>query len=564
MTPELMKALSQGILAQMNGEPPPAPLSPLDAQREGYAAPARNSPVSNDVEKAVEPQVVSAQMAADQARRDSAKTFQGGELPVPDAPIDTSVRGPNGEPINADALMADNVSTRNAAINANAAVGRAQADAAKQNAAVDANIALAQKPAEDELQNRIQEGYEDLHKAKEQVEVESQAAIANYSQTQEQMRKLAMEKPQDLFGQSGVNRIMGSIAIMIGGAGTNGNHENHALAFINSLADRNIAAQKQQFLNLQAVGQGDQTLYGMLQNKLKNQEATEATLRNMAITAYESKLKQAANQYAGPKVKALLATQLAKTGEETNKNNQIASEAYLRNGEHILMIRSQENASKVAERAAALKQNQYIQENQIAGVIGYVPKGAHERISKMVGGARTMVAMTNHIEDMIRAGADLSAIREYMVANAVQFKGARDFLETGTRIEAGEQRIIDQLNPASQESLFSAASEKLFGSDPTKLLAKLDAIRATVTETAWTEIQTTAPNTTAFDAKDPLWGRYDPHSYKSAADRLLADKYGDVRGRQTIDALPAYNDAEQKTSFMPPATGFSSFPSAGS
>lgn len=550
MTPELIRSFAQALLS--NAQPaaakeaavpaPQAPLMPNEASQEALRAPAANSPLSNEVEAKVEPGVVQGQTQAilqnDQARAQQEDLRQRGLVNVNDnLPTDTAIVGPNGEPMNADALMRENVNARDSAASGNSQVAHAQAKAARDQTDFNTQMAAVNQPAEEFLHKRIEEGYADLHNAGQEVASQSQAAIANYQAMQDQMRQIAVQDPKSIWGQSGVNKVLGLAGIFLGGAGPNGNHANRQMETLNALADRNIASQRQQFEMLSKVGEGDRTLYGMLQSKLQNKDAVESSLRNAALESYKSMLRMNANQYAGPAGKVALEAQLAKIGDYQNTNNQSAAQSYLKNGEHILAIRGQENATKVAQNAAAMEQNKYVMENGVDGVLGYVPPAAHERISKMTGGARTLISMTNHVEQMIEAGASMATIREYMVANAVQFKGARDFLETGTRIEEGEQRIINQLNPSAKESIFSAFTR----TDPTKLKEKLEAIKATVTEAAWTEIHTTAPNTTAFDKRDALWGGYEPGSYKGPAQRELERMNGNPKGRPTLDSLSAYN-----------------------
>jgi hypothetical protein len=456
-------------------------------------------------------------------------TIMGGGLPGA-----AQIPGANGAMMGADQLAQKAQDTFAASIEGNKHVRDEKMAAARMQRDLDTQMGPENNRVEKVLGDRIQAGYDHLGQVQKDVEAQTKQSLLDYEAVQKKMTAIATAEPKGLFGQAGVNSLMGRIAIMLGGVGTNGNGPNANLEYIKGLADRNIASQQRQFEMLGKTAEGQHTIYGMLQTKLQNATATEATMHNMALEVYKSQMRQVANSHAGQKAKIAYQTEAANVDAEINKNNQIAANALISQQGAALEIAAKNQAAGVAGQANYLKQAELHQNQSVDGFVGWVPKASHDRVSKMVGGARTMVMMADEIQRLIASGASVDTIRNYMVNSAVNFKAARDFLETGTRIEAGEQRIIDQLDPSTFEVIGNMLAKK----DYSGIQTKLESIKATVSHAAYRGVHAVAPRTTAYDSQDPLWGQYNPRTYTPPAVSAMEGWNGTPAGQSVLKTMP--------------------------
>jgi hypothetical protein len=487
-------SILQTPVAPQAALPPPAP----------PGAPLSDADKYNAVEDAKEGTLRNLAQA-----EDNATIYGGGVGGQPQVTL------PDGTAENADVLASEALKARNAERGASAQVTRDTQRAVDQGVDATAGEAKARQPADDLLAKRMEEGYDHVRAVESDVARQSQEAMDNYKSVNDEMHKLAVSQPTDLFGQAGVNKTLGSIAIFLGGAGTNGNGPNAAMAQLTAMADRTVAAQKTKFEMLSRVGQGDQTLFGMLQQRLQNSAAAENTLKSMAIESQKSMVQKAVNQYSAPKARANGSKLVADMESQQLQLMQRSNNAYLTHAGQAVQLAAQHQGAKVAGDAAFLAQAQKHQAGSLEGFVGWVPTTAeHTRLTKIVGGARNMVMVVNNMEALshVQGGLDLksAAGRKFLVDAAAQFLSARQLLETGTRLEEGELKMISQFVPDMTEAGIANMLQK----DPAAFYSKMQQIRTIVTGIAARQVATAAPRTTAFDSKDPLWGQYNPRTYR--------------------------------------------------
>lgn len=504
---------AQAALAQVNqvrlarGQPP---LTPQDAQNQNAL---REAP--NLAKKELDEMMATAKPTAVDPNESDA-SFAGVQ------------RDANGVPMTPEALLQDIEQKRKTDLASSDQIAKMERIAAADTAKADRDIARASEAPEQELHGKLQKEYDDLALVQKEVDEHAQNAITEYKTVNDKMMKLAESAPKDIWGQSGMNQMLGTVSIFFGGFGVNGNHANHNLEQINNMADRNIAAQKAQFEQLAAVGQGDKTLYGMLQQRLQNAQAVSGTMKNMAQQSYLSQLRSVANKYADPKFKAAVETQAAAIKKDQVGREQLTAKTYVDESTATMKMIGAEKARQEILRLKTQKEEQY----KIKGYTGHALNPTeHRELAKVVAGGRGMIQSLNHMEAMINAGATVAAIREYMTESAGLFKGARDYLETGTRIEEGEQKIINQLMVAPGEAIASSWFGRLKNSSG--VMDKISAIRHMIREGMDQKVTTYAPDMVP-DENDSLTGHL--LDVNNSSEEKLNP--GGKAGQSVIDDLP--------------------------
>jgi hypothetical protein len=404
----------------------------------------------------------------------------------------------------------------------------------------------------DHLASEIQLRHDHLAKVQADVEQQQQQAINNYSQVNTEMMNMAVAQPKDIYGAAGVNSILGRVAVFLGGAGSNGFGANNNLEYIERMATHNVAMQRQRYEFLSKVGEGQRTLYGMLNTKLSNAYQVDATLKNMGLEVYKANIMAVANKYSDQTTRQAAQDEVNKVNEAQAKNNLAVEQQVQANAQQNLANYSRMQANEVKAYAAQVKAKSSSSNLMpLKGFVGGVAASEHGRLSKMVGGARLLVDGLNVMERMMKEGRSAADVRRYFVNNALLFKGARDFLETGTRIEAGEQTIIDALKVNNSEAIFNL----LFGEDPAALKAKLEEARRAVTAATYQNVKSAAPKTVALDSKDPLFGPYNPRTYAADPQEYFAGNRRSFnathKGRAILENAPAYNEGAAAAQYGP-------------
>lgn len=560
--PAIAQQLAQMHLAAMaQGQVPPA-LAPGPAQTEAplggppdavapplepVAAPPGQPAVAVPLRQgsATQEQLAEAAGRADQGRETMLRAQQEAEdqgfsMPAVKTELDAS-KMPEGTPTNLEGVVTAGKNLSDESIRDAANTASEGRKNAHEQAKIESMMAADSVPLENKLQGDMVRQQQHLEAVQNEVEPQTQRAIANYTTVDDEMRKMAMQQPKDFYDQAGVNSVFGRIAMFLGGAGTNGQHSNHNLEQMNSMAEKNVAAQRQRFEMLQHSGNSTHTLYGMLQSRLQDTVATETAIKNASLEVYKSGLQQVANQYATPMAMQKADVEIAKINDTQRKNVEAAHQSYLNTAANALALQGKQAAIQTKQYGTLLKAQQGHMDNRISGFVGWVPKAEHPRLSKLVGGAQVLVKQANEVRRLVQEGKTVDQIREYLVNDAVMFKGARDFLETGTRIEAGEQSVINQLKGDNKEGLLAMFS----GMDAFGMADKMESIAAAVTRTANLEVHAAAPTTTAFDSQDGVWGAYDPRTYKySAAQRLAGGGAHTDAGQSMLQQAPNADPSE--------------------
>jgi hypothetical protein len=386
--------------------------------------------------------------------------------------------------------------------------GVARQEGALNNAEIKARAPLDAKYAE--FARGQFEGLQQLEAAQAQ---KTQEVISRYQQTNADMHAMAIEKPQDIFGQSGTNGILGRISIFLGGAGSNGEHENRNLAYIQDLANRNIARQERNWNHLQAVGHSDETLYGQIRNQTQDAVATANVMNNMYLSAYGAQLKSMSNQYADKRTQLAVNKQLSEIhSQKMLLDDQFAQHAIGTMQKNLAISGSQAAATaglqfKYAQ--AAHKEETRQQEQGLPGFDGIATKDRHADLSKFQSGGKSIVDGLDEIQKILtmHQGSRFDRARAISVLRAIIQGNARQFFETGTRLEGPEIKQMETVSTSYMEGLLKILEGG--GNDVTNMIGKLNATKHEVRRAVATKILGGQKNLT-LNKEDPFWAGDDP------------------------------------------------------
>lgn len=436
------------------------------------------------------------------------------------------------------------LTSRNAEIESNA---QSQIEAKRYNAhriEEAEKEAGATQPFLDEANIRQQNSIARLQTAHKEINAQMEAKMQHFQAIQTEMQTMAEAKPKDLFGEAGVNSIMGRVAIFLGGAGMAGEGGANAnLARIQNMADRNIAAQKNRFEMLSRIGQGDQTMYGMLSQKLSNTDAVEATMRNAYLTLAETQVKASMNSFAGQRAKVEGEKFLMESSEKRRQNDIVAQQRYQQGAAQSIQLAQEAENQRLMREQHALemmrKEQRYQDEHSLAGVKGTFSATDHGRLSKTIGAYRGMVAMLGDMNESLRGSPTVEKIRAFAVQNAEAFSDARSAWEMGARLEGPETAQARTATLNVLDALFYQLQHVTTKTDALSLLRKIEDTQATLTKAAFVKMKTAAPNVT-FDRKDKLWGKFDPATYKPHYVRETNKEIGTVKGQAELSNYQAW------------------------
>lgn len=402
-----------------------------------------------------------------------------------------------------------------------------------------AQEAKAAQPFMDAANLQQQASIVRLDTAHKAIQEQMEAKMRHFQSIQDEMAVMAAQKPKDLFGEAGVNSVMGRIAIFLGGAGTAGlgNAPNENLQRIQNMADRNVAAQKNRFEMLAKIGQGDQTMYGMLTQKLQNTDAVEATMRNAYLTLAENQVKASMNSFAGPRAKLEGEKFLLESANKRRENDAMAQQRYQQGAAtSIQMAQEAEKQRLIREQHAiemAKKEQRYQEEHSLGGVIGTFSSTDHGRLSKTIGAYRGMIAMLGDMNQTLRGAPTMEKIRAFGIQNAEAFSDARSAWEMGARLEGPETKQATTATLNKLDALFYQLQHVTTRTDALSLLRKIEDTQATLTKAAFVKMKTAAPNI-KFDKKDKIWGRFDPATFKPNYVRQTEKEMGTAKGQEEL------------------------------
>lgn len=429
--------------------------------------------------------------------------------------------------------------------------------------------AAASQPILDKLNSTQQESIARLETAHKEINEQMEAKMQHFQSVQTEMQTMAETKPKDLFGTAGVNSIMGRIAIFLGGAGMAGEGgANQNLALIQNMADRNIAAQKNRFEMLSRIGQGDQTMYGMLSQKLQNTDAVEATMRNAYLTLAETQVKASMNTFAGQRAKIEGEKFLMETANARRQNDIVAQQRYQQGAAQSIQIAQEAENQRLLREQHALemmrKEQRYQDEHSIAGVHGTFSSTDHGRLSKSIGAYRGMIAMLGDMNETLRGNPSLEKLAAFAIQNAEAFSDARAAWEMGARLEGPETKQATRATLNRLDGLFYQLQHVTTRTDALALLRRIENTQATLTKAAFIKLKTASPMVT-FDRKDPVWGKYDPATYKPHYVKETIEESGTAQGQDELSGMRDYKDKEEnrEQQAMNPKHSFGSMPMIG-
>lgn len=501
---------------------------------------------------------------APQADPNAAASFQGQpqQQPVPPQPQQPQQRLPS-ELITGPADLAVAAgNTRDKALGYLNQDTAKDAQIVRDTAHLDQQQAAAEKPFVDSMAAESQRAYNHINTVAQAVDQQQQLRMAHYQTVQDEMSKMAVEQPKDLMGQAGVNSLLGNIAIFLGGAGVNGFHENHNLQMIQSMAERNIAAQKNRYEMLSRVGQGDQTLYGMLQNKLQNTSAVENTLKNAYADTYAAHLKQVGSQFADKRTQLRVQLQLQKLDEYKHQNTLMYDDKLAKDSQGAIALADTQTQQHLAAQAAAHtaaiadakfglaadtegeKRKAYVRENSFTGLIGTANPKEHKDLATVWGGARNMISNIDEAKKLMMANKNAANARAYVALKNINLGEAKKFFNTGARLEPKEVQMMEAVGiswPMYCEAMMNGGQ----GLTGTQIAKGLEVVQALIARNAYGSLKAGNPGL-EWDKSDPLMGRFAPGQSEGTQDyeRQAEKNYGPEKGRDEVSALPAYDPTQ--------------------
>jgi hypothetical protein len=425
---------------------------------------------------------------------------------------------------------------------------------AQNTAEVEKQENAARKPYEDDLAKQSDESFMRMQMLQQSVAAQQEKRMAHFQNVQDEMEKMAKSQPKDLMGQAGVNKMLGSIAIFLGGAGTNGQHENRNLQMIEQMADRNVQAQKTRFEMLQRVGQGDQTLYGMLTQKLQSGFAAEAALRNSYFSSYEAHLKQVGSQFADKRTSLKLQQATAKIDEMKHQTEMGVRHQWLQDGVGVVQLADNQEAKMAealaAQHAAAIQDAKFgheLQKDQEAkdkdardhgfrDVIGTVDGSEHAKLAESWGGAVRIVEDLNKAAELLKADPTASNARTWNALKAINLGAAKKYFATGQRLEGTEVAMMNGVGlsfPQFMEAMALGGK----GMTPTEIEQGYRNIQALVAQDAFTTLQAGAPHL-QWAPRNTLMGQFNPAVYKFDFAGQSLKNHGPSAKRGLAKSLP--------------------------
>lgn len=371
----------------------------------------------------------------------------------------------------------------------------------------------ARAPLDHEYAQFQQGQLEGLQRLEKEQSEKTQAVIAQYNQTNADMHKLAIEKPKDLFGQAGVNGILGRISMFLGGVGSNGAHENRNLAYIQDMANRNIAVQERNWSHLQAAGQSDQTLYGMIRNQTQDAHATASIMHNMYLSSYEAHLRDMGNAFASPRAKIAMNQELQKIGQQKLALDNSFAQQAIATGEKTLtsigtnLAQQQNMQFKFAKEAHKEEIRQ--EEQGLPGFKGVATKDRHADLSKFQSGGYAITAGLGEIQRILTTtkGGRYDKARAISVLRAIITGSARQFFETGTRLEGPELTQMETVSTNYLEGILKLIEGG--STDVSGMISKLNLTKAEIRKATATKILG-GQKGLSIDLSDPYWEGQNP------------------------------------------------------
>ena len=430
----------------------------------------------------------------------------------------------------------------------------------KDTAAVDAEQAAAEKPHIDALATQSEESMARLQDFNTKANEQMDAKMAHFQTVQTEMETMAKEQPKDLLGQAGVNSLLGNIAIFLGGAGVNGFHENKNLQMLQSMADRNVAAQRNRFEMLQRVGQGDQTMYGMLMQKLQSKTAAEAALRSGYFDTYKAHLAQVGNQYSDKRAKLRVEAGVAQADQLKHEAMQKVQSEYQNTAvqatqlmDQQVMQQLQANAQQQAvdiqryKVAADLEKEQHeraekTKETSLLGVIGTTSKEEHAKLSEMWGGAYNMVSNLDEAQKIMNSGANFASGRAYIALKNINLGESKKYFNTGARLEPKEVSMMEAVGLSNWMYTERLMIDGGVGLTGTQIAEGLKGIQWLIAHDSFTTLKAGNPHL-QVDPKDPIMGRF--FYGKDATPQWQTDytkRHGTEAGRDALKKAPVYTD----------------------
>jgi len=461
------------------------------------------------------------------------------------------IAGPADAGLYANQIQNQSIAYNNqdAAAAKNLAVDTGKVDI-EQNAAV--------QPHLDALAQRSDDSLKRMEALQQSVAEQQEKRMAHFQTVQNEMETMAKAQPKDLMGQAGVNSMLGAIAVFLGGAGTNGQHENRNLQLIQSMADRNVQAQKNRFEMLQRVGQGDQTLYGMLTQKLQNSTAVETALRNGYLSSFEAHLKKVGGQFADKRTglqvqKGLLATeQLRHQGEMTVRHQ------FLQDGVSIVQLansrEAQMNQAAVAQHAAAIadakygldvqkkldEDEKYQKENGFQDLVGTVSPTEHKDLAQQWGGAVRIVDTLDKAQQLLKADPTMSNTRTWNALKSIDLGAAKKYFDTGQRLEGAEVAMMNGVGMSFAQFAEAMALGSKSGMTPSEIEQGYRNIQALVAQDAFNAVHAGAPHV-QWGPPSTKMGRFNPEVYKFDFAGQAAKNHGPTEKRGLAKSLPMLN-----------------------
>lgn len=363
-------------------------------------------------------------------------------------------------------------------------VANARTTAAQGQAGVEKQIADAQLPIE--MDNADLQGYLAKEQQAQQVE-DDKNAKRHFDQLMTYNKEIedhVANQPTDLWGRAGVNKIAGIIGLALGGLGAGGTGgKNLVVDTLNQLVDQNLKQNEYKYDMLKGKLAQENTAYAQIRATSQDKAQAAERYRLLTLNAYESQMKAAASQFAGPKAKANLDATLAQIQAERAATEQKIYEpigqAYRSAGELALQKRGQDLQSVQLEQATRAATAKASAEEYLPGATlpegKHVPPGEAQKLREQQGGAgQVQDTMSEMYHQALKGGVEaiinnetlkndwkVAVIKQKDLSNRVSdaeaktIEGMMSFLTTGSTGKlltlTGAKTVPDAIRKAQQQ-----------------------------------------------------------------------------------------------------------------
>ena len=323
----------------------------------------------------------------------------------------------------------------------------------------------------------------------------------DYATTQHELDAVrAQMHPTDIFGAAGVDRVWGTIGMILGAIGGANDGRNAGVERLDEMAKMRTNQLQQEANLIGKKGEMQENMFSIARQKLGDDQGAYLATYQAQLEAVKAEVQQVSNNFRGKRSAAKAQQTIAALDMKLAEVHLAAGQW---NANHALNGATAFGQQETQRAAMSLSQ-QAAQRDvlQLEGFQGAVAKDTHKDLAKEVGGARATIQLLDGLRDILEdGGATPENIRSMMVDQALLIKAAKDYMNTGAVIDKTERSVIEALASGKTENLISM----LTGPNFTHQVAQMDRTKRDITLSILAKVRGGNPGV-QMDTSDPIWG----------------------------------------------------------